>query len=40
MVKEIESTVPILSHEVENGILKIVPAYYRLTAGKVGFLER
>ena len=40
MVKEIESTVPILSHEVKNGNLKIVPAYYRLATGKVEFLER
>ena len=40
MVKEIESTVPILSHEVKKGNLKIVPAYYRLATGKVEFLER
>ncbi|TYQ28409.1 carbonic anhydrase [Pseudanabaena sp. UWO311] len=40
MVKEIESTVPILSHEVKNGNLKVVPAYYRLATGKVEFLER
>lgn len=39
MVKEIESTVPILSHEVKNGNLKVVPAYYRLATGKVEFLE-
>ncbi|WP_103669695.1 carbonic anhydrase [Pseudanabaena sp. BC1403] len=38
MVKEIESTVPILSHEVKNGNLKVVPAYYRLATGKVEFL--
>ncbi len=40
MVKEIESTVPILSHEVKNENLKVVPAYYRLATGKVEFLER
>jgi carbonic anhydrase len=40
MVNEIESTVPILSHEVKYGTLKVVPAYYRLATGKVEFLER
>jgi carbonic anhydrase len=40
MVNEIESTVPILSHEVKNGTLMVVPAYYRLATGKVEFLER
>ena len=39
MVKEIKSTVPILSHEVKNETLKVVPAYYRLATGKVEFLE-
>jgi carbonic anhydrase len=39
MVKEIESMVPILSHEVKNGTLRVVPAYYRLATGKVEFLE-
>ena len=39
MVKEIESTVPILSHEVKYGTLKVVPAYYRLATGKVEFLK-
>jgi carbonic anhydrase len=38
MVKEIESTVPILSHEVKNEKLRVVPAYYRLATGKVEFL--
>jgi carbonic anhydrase len=40
MVNEIESTIPILSHEVKNGTLMVVPAYYRLATGKVEFLER
>ncbi|PZV10921.1 MAG: carbonic anhydrase [Pseudanabaena sp.] len=38
MVKEIESTAPILSHEVKTGSLKVVPAYYRLATGKVEFI--
>jgi carbonic anhydrase len=39
MVKAIASTRPILSHEVANRTLKVVPAYYRLTTGKVDFLD-
>ncbi len=39
MVEAIASTAPILSHEVEKGNLKIIPAYYRLATGKVEFLE-
>ncbi|MBD2317574.1 carbonic anhydrase [Phormidium tenue] len=39
MVEMIQSTAPILSHEVENGKLKVVPAYYRLATGKVEFLD-
>ncbi|MBD2175763.1 carbonic anhydrase [Pseudanabaena sp. FACHB-1998] len=38
MVKQIQSTEPILSHEVKNSSLKVVPAYYRLATGKVEFL--
>ncbi|PZO44207.1 MAG: carbonic anhydrase [Pseudanabaena frigida] len=40
MVSEIQSTEPILSHEVKNGILKVVPAYYRLATGKVEFMNK
>jgi carbonic anhydrase len=39
MVNAIASTRPILSHEVANRTLKVVPAYYRLTTGKVDFLD-
>jgi len=39
MVDSIQSTAPILSHEVNNRTLKVVPAYYRLSTGKVEFLE-
>jgi carbonic anhydrase len=39
MVNAIASTRPILSHEVNNRTLKVVPAYYRLTTGKVDFLD-
>jgi carbonic anhydrase len=38
MVKAIQATEPILSHEAKNGALKVVPAYYRLATGKVEFL--
>jgi carbonic anhydrase len=39
MVEAIASTEPILSQEVKSGTLKIVPAYYRLSTGKVDFLD-
>jgi carbonic anhydrase len=39
MVEILQSTAPILAHEVENGTLKIVPAYYRLTTGEVDFWD-
>ncbi|CAN1211362.1 carbonic anhydrase [Tumidithrix helvetica PCC 7403] len=39
MVKALQSTDPILSHEGMTGTLKIVPAYYRLATGKVDFLD-
>ncbi|WP_055076342.1 carbonic anhydrase [Pseudanabaena sp. 'Roaring Creek'] len=40
MVQTIQTTTPILSHEVGNGTLKVVPAYYRLATGKVDFLPQ
>jgi len=39
VVEAIASTEPILSQEAKNGTLKIVPAYYRLSTGKVDFLD-
>jgi carbonic anhydrase len=39
MVESLQSTAPILSHEVKLGRLKIVPAYYSLVTGKVNFSE-
>jgi carbonic anhydrase len=38
MVKVLQATKPILSHEVKNGILKVIPAYYSLSTGKVDYL--
>jgi carbonic anhydrase len=38
IVETIKTTAPILSHEVKNGTLKIIPAYYRLATGNVDFL--
>lgn len=37
MVEILQSMAPILSHEVENGTLKVIPAYYRLSTGEVDF---
>lgn len=37
MVEVLQSTEPILSHEVKNGTLKVVPAYYSLSTGNVDF---
>jgi carbonic anhydrase len=39
MVQAIQSTDPILSHEVQSGTMKVVPAYYRLATGQVDFLS-
>lgn len=39
MVQAIQSTEPILSQEAERGTLKIIPAYYQLTTGKVEFWD-